>query len=339
MSPPATIILTSGNSVPQDTIVYSPDNRYQFAFQADGNLVLYQATNSFRRKVIFRTKTHGAGVSPRVLTLDDTGVLKIIDNTSTVIWQSIPTGTPASTPLWLMVHYQGYLLVSDSSNNVIWKSNQEPLSGSEYVKSVFEVQDSTQSTDSSSGALVVSGGIGATGNVNVGQDFKVNGSVVIEGASVLHGANEIWGSRFVNFLGDSGGGSIDFVAGPYTVAVNFGGLWTSGPVTSNRSVIYRIGRFVHMFVTGVTAPAALAAKISLQSLIPAEFRPPYDITTFKIEVWDDGVLKTGRVSVATSGALTIGLDNGTDTSLANFSGNALNGESGFETFSISWVAD
>lgn len=119
----------------------------------------------------------------------------------------------------------------------------------------------------------------------------------------------------------------------YDVGGTVSGIWAA-PI-GVFPIIIRTGTSVVFFITSAIANATTSAQITLDTPIPARFRPP---TSFlhQIVVYDDSATPTqGAVIIQADGVVVIGL--GLTTS--NFTGTATTSTSGYETWSVSYIVN
>jgi hypothetical protein len=89
--------------------VGSPDGRFIFTFQTDGNLVLYQGATA-----LWSSKTNGIAVS--YLIMQDDGNLVLYSADKKAKWDSHTSG-----------HKGAYFAVQDDGNAVVLSSDGKPL--------------------------------------------------------------------------------------------------------------------------------------------------------------------------------------------------------------------
>lgn len=126
---------------------------------------------------------------------------------------------------------------------------------------------------------------------------------------------------FCNSITESSGGSTSFV-------LNLSGPWAA---TQNCTVyISKQGKSVTLTFSQVTAAETLAASISSNNALPAQYFPTNSIVNNQLILGEDNTaLVNCYANISNSGVLTVKLANG-----ANFGGA---GTGGFFSFSMTYV--
>lgn len=107
--PPAST-LAAGERLYPDQYVRSPNGAYTLTYQMDGNLVLYGPDGD-----LWSSSTHGS--SPGFATMQGDGNLVVYRGDGVPIWA---TDTPDVPGAELRVQDDGYIVLYDAGNNVVW---------------------------------------------------------------------------------------------------------------------------------------------------------------------------------------------------------------------------
>jgi pimeloyl-ACP methyl ester carboxylesterase len=102
--------LSGGERLYPDQFVRSPNGAYTLTYQMDGNLVLYGPQGD-----VWSSSTHGS--SPGFATMQGDGNLVVYRGDGVPIWA---TDTPDIPGAELRVQDDGYIVLYDAGNNVIW---------------------------------------------------------------------------------------------------------------------------------------------------------------------------------------------------------------------------
>lgn len=117
----------------------------------------------------------------------------------------------------------------------------------------------------------------------------------------------------------------------YTHTSNFGGIWASS--YSRDCKIIKIGKTVSMFVPAVIQTATSADTISMNTVLPARFRPPSggdsSSCNFPVNIVDNGVYENSVAILGSDGSLQVyGSEAG-----GNYAGA---GNSGYPNINLQW---
>jgi len=143
----------------------------------------------------------------------------------------------------------------NANNEIQLTSTRANISGTVYAAGVVNVENTTESVSTSSGALIVSGGVGVASNVNIGGNLSVSVDATITANTTLSG-NFIQG--VTSFLGSNttqelwGPGkntSIKSIYANTAAAFNYSSL---------DSVGYTTGQMMHIFFTNNSGGTANA---------------------------------------------------------------------------------
>jgi len=129
--------ISIGTTLNQCQQMISPSGTYVLNLQTDGNLIIYQASNS---TALWSTKTPGVGMGPYSLQYQSNGNLILLDSNNITVWQTNTTNT-TSTKLTLadtgnLVFYNGANAVIEYITN----SNYPQGSYSKYAKIDYSSQ-------------------------------------------------------------------------------------------------------------------------------------------------------------------------------------------------------
>ncbi|MDQ0013780.1 YD repeat-containing protein [Variovorax boronicumulans] len=142
LAAPGATSLTPGQSLAPGQSIYSPDGRYNFTLQTDGNLVVYDRHDN--NQVLWNSQTGGSGANSFVFQADGNMVLS---GPNGVVWNS---GTAAKGGTSLVMQGDGNLVLYGASA-ALWTSgadnnsqiNPDRLTYTQYDK----LGHATQSTD------------------------------------------------------------------------------------------------------------------------------------------------------------------------------------------------
>jgi peptidoglycan hydrolase-like protein with peptidoglycan-binding domain len=107
--------LQAGEGIPSGTSIWSSDGRFEFAFQGDGNLVLYMSG-----KVLWAAGTNGKG-GDRLMMQDD-GNLVMYKSNGDPVWSS---GTSSSSNQYshLLVQNDGNVVIYTPGGSAVWSTH------------------------------------------------------------------------------------------------------------------------------------------------------------------------------------------------------------------------
>ena len=232
-------------------------------------------------------------------------------------------GAGASTNYLYFIMYGGSTLLELHSN---------------YV----QIDPSTASSSTTTGALVVNGGVGIAGNLNVGgtvglTSLSLSGttdsSSTSTGTLIVDGGAGIAKNLYVGgnvYLPTTGGTStaLNYYEELASFTLTFTGLWASNQNTNCHFV--RVGSQVTMMIEAVNATANTSTvnHFTSTNAIPARFRPAI-ILNLPCVLIDNGADVLGGMLGINLGGVTVTLITG---------GNFINGQgAGFEAQSFSWT--
>jgi len=112
-APPLTM-MQPGDDLPAERPLRSPDRRYEFVFQSDGNLALYDMKDG-KKTYLWDADTPHQGAS---CTMDANGYLTVRNRKGTAVWSTSEKGQASPG---------NELVVSSDGNVVIYNAKREPL--------------------------------------------------------------------------------------------------------------------------------------------------------------------------------------------------------------------
>jgi hypothetical protein len=219
----------------------------------------------------------------------------------------------------------GNLTVDTTGSNVMVQSSD-----------AVRVLNTTASTTSSTGAVIVSGGMGVAERINAGGAIATvdttASSSISTGSGVFAGGVGIAGKLWV---GDDLNVAGQFICRGYPSMrdVVYSGPW--GATTHTGPIYFR--KYGTMVICRVT-PIIGAASVSTQILVPAGAIPTgflpdlgHADITFSIQVLDNSIMTNGFFTINGDGGLIFGVSPGLNFTAA--------GGAGFPQFQVTWMTE
>jgi hypothetical protein len=122
--------LRYGENCIVDEAIYSPNKKFRFVYQGDGNLVLYDENNG----VAWTANCKNTGLETAgKMTMNEDGKLTIINGDGKVKWQSdFSYAIEKKTP-YLKVRNDGQIVIYDNKDNVLWQPRIVGASRSHHI--------------------------------------------------------------------------------------------------------------------------------------------------------------------------------------------------------------
>lgn len=115
--------LLPNESLGPDQSISSPNGRYTFVYQSDGNLVLYRNYKNYDRRALWASSTDGRVVERCIMQGD--GNLVIYGPGNEYVWDTSTDGHPESR---LVVQDDGNVVICDPAGTPLWATNTNVFS-------------------------------------------------------------------------------------------------------------------------------------------------------------------------------------------------------------------
>jgi hypothetical protein len=220
--------MSAGQQINSDQYLSSSNKAYKFILQADGNIVLYNASNQVR----WSSDTQGKGGTKLVLQSD--GNLVLYTASGTPVWSSGTNGSAASK---LAILDNGNVVLTTTSNTVLWSTNTATVPSADTTKPTITLSGSASMTVAQ-GSVFSDPGATATDNV----DGNVTAKIVKSG-NVNTGATGVYTLSYD--VKDAAGNAATTVTRTVTVTSSgaSGGLSVGQQLNANQSLSSPSGQY------------------------------------------------------------------------------------------------
>ncbi len=211
---------------------------------------------------------------------------------------------------------------------------KDATSGTQSITSILDLTNTTDSSSSSTGGLVLSGGLGVAKSVFGGgttdSSSTATGAIVTAGG--LGVAKTIYTGTGIS-LPTSGGTATTLAYYQESTQSNTAtGIWALGQALT--LTFTRIGRIVTLIIPAVSSTSNTASTITFSTAIPTQYRPANAIYV-PFAVIDNGVNKNGSLQISSASVIQIAnVALATGNTFSAFTGS---GSSGFQAQGVSYA--